>query len=64
MEAGGDVGGRAGRERPRPADPAAGTPVLPDPSELPREVREGESRGRAGQLGARPRNAVLPLGSV
>lgn len=40
MEAGGDVGGRAGRERPRPADPAAGTPVLPDPSELPGEVRE------------------------
>lgn len=57
MEAGGDVGGRA-------ADPAAGTPVLPDPSELPRAVREGESRGRAGQPGACPREAALPMGCV
>lgn len=62
MEAGGDVGGRAGRERPRPADPTAGTPVLTDPSELPREVREGESRGCAGQPGAWPRKAVVPIG--
>lgn len=64
MEAGGDVEGRAGRERSRPADPGGEDSVRPEPSELPREVREGGSPGRAGQPGAWPRKALLPMGYV